>query len=221
MAQQTYGYASERLLGPPSLTYGMSPSPDGSALLHTSIMPEQLSYSVPWSRFGRRVEVLPLHGGGKAAHPVPRTVLQEAPVVDALPIGHDAVRSGPRGHSWRADEPATLCWAVALDGGDPKASLDSSGCRDKIELLAAPFDGPPRELGRTKSRFATVVWGDDGSALLYERWHDGGHTSAEPLDEAETSGGGLPLTGTTPGEPRCAACPHEATRAEPPRASRS
>lgn len=52
--------AREATIGDPAMTYGFSTSPDGSHLLLTSIRHDQLSTAVPWQRFGRRVEAVPL-----------------------------------------------------------------------------------------------------------------------------------------------------------------
>ena len=42
-----------------------------------------------------------------------------------------ASRPGPRGYRWRADQPATLLWVEALDGGDLKNKVPF---RDKVRL---------------------------------------------------------------------------------------
>ena len=83
-----------------------------------------------------------------------------------MPIGHDAARPGPRGFSWRPDQPCTLTYAVALDGGDPKKRVEE---RDQLLLLPAPFDAPPAELLRTKDRFLDAEFGADGAALVWSR----------------------------------------------------
>lgn len=87
-------------------------SPDGAHLLTHTLRPDKLSFAVPWHRFGQSLELRPLPPGGAAK------VLLTTDALEALPIGHDAVRQGPRGHVWRPDVPATLVWAEALDGGD-------------------------------------------------------------------------------------------------------
>ena len=48
------------------------------------------------------------------------------------------VPTGPRGYGWIPTEPATLIWAEALDGGDPRTKVTP---RDKLMKLAAPFTG--------------------------------------------------------------------------------
>ena len=170
-----------RALGPPAMTYGISSSPDGNHLLTVSIQPDEMSYSIPWSRFGRLVQVLPL--GGDASDAAPRPLLATA-ALEAMPIGQDAARPGPRGFEWRPDLPATLIYAEALDDGDPKREDVES--RDRLMLLAAPFDGEPTEVVRTKSRYLSLEWAADGTALVWTRWYKTRTTSillVEPAGE--------------------------------------
>jgi dipeptidyl aminopeptidase/acylaminoacyl peptidase len=68
---------------------------------------------------------------------------------------------------WRADAPATLVWAEAQDGGDPRTPAD---VRDRVSLLPAPFSGAPTELATLALRFGGLHWGDDGLALIDEWW---------------------------------------------------
>ena len=153
----------ERLIGPPCLNYHATASPDGSTLLTHSLRPDHLSYAVPWSRFGRQVELLPLAPDGAAA------TLQVAPVVEAMPIGHDACRAGPRQYAWRPDQPAMIYYVEALDGGDPKVK-PAEGKRDKVMLLSAPYTCP-HELCRTATRYQHARWTAGGTALVWERWY--------------------------------------------------
>ena len=171
-----------RVLGPPAITYALSSSPDGRHLLTMSIEPAELSYAVPWPRFGRLVQVLPLADDAGAGSPP--VTLQATAALEAIPIGQDAARPGPRAFEWRPDLPATLIYAEALDDGDPKKDADF---RDKLLLLAAPFDGPPEELLRTKSRYSYVEWSADGAALVWTRWYQTRTTSimfVEPAGES-------------------------------------
>ena len=46
------------------------------------------------------------------------------------------VPTGPRQVHWRPTAPATLVWAEALDGGDPRKK---TAPRDRLLTLAAPF----------------------------------------------------------------------------------
>src|SRR5262249_33385196 len=93
--------------------------------------------------------------------------LASIPLADRVPI--EGVQTGPRDYQWRSDQPATIAWVEALDGGDTRKPAEY---RDKLALLKAPFTGQPQALLRTTQRFAGVLWGaKDGLALVsdYDR----------------------------------------------------
>ncbi|MHC6216431.1 S9 family peptidase [Stenotrophomonas acidaminiphila] len=148
-----------RPLGIPGLYLGLSPSPDGNYLLSQRVE-RPFSYAVPVNRFPRRIEVLDAQG--RVAHTVARL-----PLVEGLPTGNDAVPTGVRSISWRADAPATLVWAEAQDGGDPARE---AAIRDAVLVQAAPFERPPVTLARLGSRYAGITWGRGDVALLDEYW---------------------------------------------------
>jgi dipeptidyl aminopeptidase/acylaminoacyl peptidase len=75
------------------------------------------------------------------------------------------VEPGPRSHRWRADQPATIVWVEALDGGDLRNKVPF---RDKVLSLAAPFSGQPAEIAKTEWRYAGIAYTDSGIALLSE-----------------------------------------------------
>ena len=102
-------------------------SPDGEYLLET-VLKRPYSYLMPFYLFPQVVRVRPVAGGDAV-------VLADVPLGEDIPIG--GVRTGPRSFTWKASEPATLMWAEALDGGDPKAEVPH---RDRWLSLAAPFD---------------------------------------------------------------------------------
>jgi dipeptidyl aminopeptidase/acylaminoacyl peptidase len=56
-------------------------------------------------------------------------------------------------------------WVTALDGGDPRKKAPF---RDSVLTSSAPFDKPPRELAKTKSRFIGLLWGEKGTVFLSE-----------------------------------------------------
>jgi dipeptidyl aminopeptidase/acylaminoacyl peptidase len=89
-----------------------------------------------------------------------RTVAK-LPLADAMSI--DGVRTGPRNLSWRPDEPATLAWREALDGGNPREKVLH---RDRIVMLRAPFTAEPVELLRTEHRAMEVDWLEKGGLAL-------------------------------------------------------
>jgi hypothetical protein len=89
---------------------------------------------------------------GKVEHPVARL-----PLAEQVPIG--GVPAGPRAYEWVPTEPATLVWAEALDGGDPKRKVPH---RDSVRMHAAPFTGAARELAKTEHRYAGLNWFESG-----------------------------------------------------------
>ena len=86
-----------------------------------------------------------------------------------MPWGRDAAPKGQRSHDWRNDAPATIYWVEAQDGGDPKKKAD---IRDIVYSLSAPFTDSPQELYKAANRFGGVTWGNDKTALFYERWNE-------------------------------------------------
>ena len=148
-----------RNLGTPDLYLGVSPSPDGEHLL-TQRVERPFSYLVPVNSFPRRIEVLDTDG--RLEHEVARL-----PLVEGLPVGNDAVPTGVRQISWRADAPATLVWAEAQDGGDPNRQAT---LRDAVMMQAAPFEKPPVTLAQLSMRFEGAAWGRGDVALIHESW---------------------------------------------------
>ena len=146
-------------LGAPGVFLGQSLSPDGAYVL-THRVQRPYSYLVPVSSFARAIEVI--DRDGQLVHH-----LASLPLVEGLPTGNDAVPTGPRSVSWRADAPATLVWAEAQDGGDPNRE---AAVRDAVLTLAAPFTGTPSTLAQLGSRYAGIQWGRGDVALLGERW---------------------------------------------------
>ena len=146
-------------IGAPEMYVGASVSPDGRHLLRQRIE-RPFSHLVPYSRFPRRIDVASLDG--QLLHTV-----ATLPLVEGLPTGNDAVATGVRRISWRADAPATLVWAEAQDGGDPARETP---VRDRVFAHAAPFAGEPRVLADLSMRYAGISWGHGSLALLYESW---------------------------------------------------
>ncbi|MEL6130167.1 MAG: prolyl oligopeptidase family serine peptidase, partial [Cyanobacteria bacterium J06628_4] len=149
------------LLDEPSLIRNVTVSPDGNWLLRSTIH-RPFSYQVPLGRFPVRYEVL--NRQGNVIHK-----LADLPLADNIPLAFDSVRQGKRSIGWRADQPATLYWVEALDGGDASVTADY---RDSLHTLTAPFDGEPTELWRSTLRFRGVTWSHDELALVTEAWYD-------------------------------------------------
>jgi len=141
-------------IGKPGIYDGVEPSPNGEHLL-VEINHKPYSYLLPANAFPKEVEVW--DRAGKVEHK-----LASLPLAENVPI--DGVPTGPRLYAWRPTAPATLVWAEALDGGDPKQKV---GHRDRVLMLAAPFAGQPREVAKTEHRYGGLTWGEkDGVAFL-------------------------------------------------------
>ena len=125
---------------PPAIRRAVRPSPDGSFLLVTTVLPP-FSYRFPVSRFAYRTEVFDAAGKSVAT-------LVEKPVQDAIPVAFDATEAGRRRFDWRDDAPATLFFAEAEDGGDPARDVPF---RDRLFLLEAPFDGRPKQISAIRA----------------------------------------------------------------------
>ncbi len=149
-----------RKLGAPDLFISASVAPGGQFIL-TQALQRPFSYIVPASSFARRVDVRDLTG--KPVH-----LVANRPLEEGLPPGNDAVSTGVRSVSWRADAPATLVWAEAQDGGDPSVV---AAIRDVVYMQAAPFQGTPQVLARLASRYSDTTWGRGDLALLTEGWY--------------------------------------------------
>jgi dipeptidyl aminopeptidase/acylaminoacyl peptidase len=142
-------------VGTPGVLSGVDPSPDGRFLLVTRTE-RPYSYLVPAGLFPRRIAVWSVAGDQV------RDVAQ-LPLAEQIPIR--GVRAGPRGVAWQPGAPATLVWAEALDGGDPRRRVAH---QDRVVMLAAPFAGEPVELARLAKRYSGAVWDSSGVALVAE-----------------------------------------------------
>ncbi|MEN2785003.1 S9 family peptidase [Sphingomonas qilianensis] len=147
-----------RPLGKPGLISEFSVSPDGRYLL-TERLKRPYSYLLPARFFPTEIAVTMIDGQAVKT-------LVDRPLADDLPVDFDATVKGPREAMWRSDAPATLVWAEALDGGNPRAKI---AFHDKVMMQTAPFDGAPVELAMTPARYATTLWGDDGFAMVIDR----------------------------------------------------
>lgn len=136
-------------------------SPDGSLLLVTTLH-KPFSYVVPLYRFPMTSIVYDLKGN------TIRNV-NEVALSEVLPKGFMAVRTGKRQMNWRNDEPATLFYVEALDGGDPKVKADY---RDAVYQWKAPFTESPTLLAKTIQRFNNIIWGNENVAILQDEWYD-------------------------------------------------
>ena len=154
-------------IGKPGIFSRVDPSPDGKHLLVVRIQ-HPYSYIMPESDFPREVEIWDLTG--KLEHKV-----ASLPLADHVPV--EGVLTGPRDYQWVPSQPATLVWAEALDGGDPKMKAEF---RDKLMLLHAPFTDQPQEIARFEQRFvpagggfgagrgAAIEWTENGLGLAHD-----------------------------------------------------
>lgn len=134
-------------------------SPDGNYVMAT-IIKRPFSYLVPFSRFPYETNIY--NASGELV-----TTIADIPLNEVLPKGFMAVREGKRSIAWRADKPATLYWAEALDQGDPEVEVDY---RDGVYQLDAPFNGTPKLLLKTQQRYSGITWGNDHTAIANDYW---------------------------------------------------
>jgi dipeptidyl aminopeptidase/acylaminoacyl peptidase len=152
------GRAAEPL-GEPGIFSGFSVAPGGDYVLVTRVK-RPYSYVLPLSAFASETFVMDRRG--TRVH-----LVHDRPQVTPPRIGRDMVLDAPRGIQWRADSPATLVWALPMDGGDAR---QASAVRDRILMLDAPFRGEPRVLVDLDQRFAGVHWGREEVALVHSIW---------------------------------------------------
>jgi dipeptidyl aminopeptidase/acylaminoacyl peptidase len=142
-------------IGKPAIFESVTPSPNGQYVLVSRIR-KPYSHLVPKNDFAQDVEIWTRTGD------VAKTIANLASH-EGVPI--NGVEPGPRGYRWRADQPATIVWAEALDGGDSRTKVPF---RDRIVALAAPFTGQPAELAKTEWRYGGLAYTDKGIGLLTE-----------------------------------------------------
>ena len=148
-----------RNLGAPAMIVRADPSPDGQYVLVETVR-RPFSYIVPEGRFPRRFDVIRTSGE-------PVRQVAELPLIETVIPDRDAAPEGPRNIDWRADAAATLYWVEAADKGNPRAE---AAVRDRVLMLAAPFNGAPAEIASLGMRYGGIVWANDDLALVTERW---------------------------------------------------
>jgi len=142
-------------IGRPGILNTVTPSPGGQYVLVTKIK-KPFSHTIPMNGFPQDVEIWTRNG--EVAKKI-----ADLPSREGTPL--TGVEPGPRGYRWRADQPATIVWVEALDGGDLKNKVPF---RDRVVSLAAPFSAPPAEVAKTEWRYAGISYTDTGIALLNE-----------------------------------------------------
>lgn len=143
-----------REIGPPTIYDDAEFSPDGKYIL-VSRIERPFSYQYPSSRFPKKVEVWDMSGKLVAS-------VANIPLQDNLPV--QGVQTGPRLYNWIPTEPATLIWAEALDGGDPRKKVTP---RDKLMKLSSPFTGSATELLKVENRYQGRAFGEKDGLMLF------------------------------------------------------
>ncbi|MEM1002082.1 MAG: S9 family peptidase, partial [Bacteroidota bacterium] len=144
----------------PSAMYrGISFSPDGSYIMITKTK-RPFSYLVTYGRFPYETNIYNSEGTFVSQ-------VNDVPLDEVRPKGFMATRTGKRSMSWRADHPATLVYAEALDEGDPANEVEF---RDAVYQMKAPFTGDTKLILKTKQRFSGIQWGDESLAIAIDYW---------------------------------------------------
>ncbi|NCI51095.1 S9 family peptidase [Sediminibacterium roseum] len=147
----------ESSIGKPGLINSVVLSPDKKYMMVRTIK-KPFSYLVTANGFPSTVAITDLTG--KVVK-----VLAELPSSEGTPSGYDNTQNVPRAFDWRDDEPATITWAMPLDSGLIRKQMEY---HDVVYTLSAPFTAEPKELFRTKMRYAGTSWGDASLALVTE-----------------------------------------------------
>ena len=145
-------------IGQRAIFQGLATSPDGRHILVTRAH-RPFSYLFPDNAFPKDIEVWDTKG--KVVYKV-----ASLPLADQVPI--EGTITGPRSVRWQPNEPATLIWVKALDGGDPKKKVPH---RDSMWSIKAPFTSEPVEWFKLEHRFRGDSFTDKGLVLVsdYER----------------------------------------------------
>ena len=138
---------------------GLNFSPNGEYILVTTIS-RPFSYIVPYYRFPSTTIIY-----DKAGNEIKKIL--EVPLIEELPKGFMAERTGMRNLNWRSDKPASLYWAEVLDEGDPEVEAEY---RDEVFTLDAPFTGEKKSILKTINRYAYIYWGNDDVAVAIDTW---------------------------------------------------
>ncbi len=145
-------------MGSPAVYTRVDPSPDEKHFLIERLH-KPYSYQLTAEEFPTDIEIW--NRAAKVEYHV-----ASLPLAEHIPLA--GVRTGPREVEWLPLKPATLTWAEALDGGNPKETVPH---RDRILITAAPFQSDPQQVFQTKERFRGLQPLANGQALVtdYER----------------------------------------------------
>jgi len=160
---------------PTAMYRSVSFSPDGNYLM-VSRIERPFSYIVPYSRFPTITSIYNRSGSLVS-------VVNEAPLEEVRPKGFMSTSQGRRSINWRADQPHSLVYVEALDEGDPANEVEY---RDEVFQLEAPFKGDGKSILKTINRYAGILWGDDNTAIAYDRWWDTRNTKTYVFNPGQT-----------------------------------
>ncbi|AXG70189.1 dipeptidyl-peptidase 5 [Kordia sp. SMS9] len=154
----------------------MSLSPNGEFVMLRTVE-KPFSYLVTYSQFPFTSTIYNSNGN-KVYEAL------KVPLIEDLPKGFMSTRTGRRNISWRSDQPATIYWAEALDGGDPAKKVSH---RDEVFQLKAPFTGTPTSLLKTVGRFSWILWGNSETAVAYDYWWNTRNTKTYLFNPSDNS----------------------------------
>jgi dipeptidyl aminopeptidase/acylaminoacyl peptidase len=152
-----YRNGKETNIGKSAIISSVVSSPDKKYLLLKQLQ-KPFSYLVTANGFSSIISITDLLGNVIK-------ILANLPSSEGTPSGYDNTLNIPRGFDWKDDEAATITWAMPLDSGLIKKDVPF---HDAIFSLNAPFTGTPKELFKTKMRYAGTNWGDASLALVQE-----------------------------------------------------
>ncbi|WP_027077948.1 alpha/beta hydrolase family protein [Maribacter antarcticus] len=151
-------------------------SPNGAYTMVVTV-DRPFSYLVPYRRFPSITNIYSKDGDLVFE-------LLKTPLIEDLPKGFMAVRMGMRNIRWRNDKPSNLIYIQALDGGDPENEVEY---RDEVFELEAPFNSKGESLLKLKNRYAGMQWGNENTAIAYDRWWNTRNTKTYLFDPSDNS----------------------------------
>ncbi len=113
---------------------------------------------MPWSSFPHQVIAIGLAGQDDV-------IVADLPMAENVPI--EGVPTGARMVQWKPLEPATLVWAEALDGGDPRREVEH---RDRWLFRDLARGGEAREILRTAERATGLAFFERPELVLADEY---------------------------------------------------
>jgi len=173
-------------VGTPGLYTWAEFSPSGEYLLVQRLV-RPFSFRVTYEDFAHAFEIWSAEGKLLGT-------LAQLPVSDEVP--QQGVRKGVRRPSWQPLHPATIVWAEALDGGDPRAKVTH---RDRLLQLevgpalaaggTADLASQGRELLRLEERYSGILWAEKRDQALVEEYDRERRWTTTWLVNVATAGG--------------------------------